>query len=50
MVVVVSLSFDLKNPEIPLKNPPFFLVVSSGAGVVVVGRVTGGKGLNSVSA
>jgi hypothetical protein len=42
-VVVVSLSFDLNNPVNPLKNP-FFFVVDSGAGVVVVGRITGGKG------
>lgn len=49
VVVVVSLSFDLKKPVIPLKNP-FFFVVSSGTGVVVVGLVTGGKGLNSASA
>jgi hypothetical protein len=48
-VVVVSLSFDLNNPVNPLKKP-FFLVVDSGAGVVVVGRVTGGKGWNSASA
>lgn len=49
VVVVVSLSLDLKRPANPLKNP-FFFVVSSGAGVVVVGRVTGGKGLYSASA
>ena len=49
VVVVVSLSLDLKRPVNPLKNP-FFFVVSSGAGVVVVGRVTGGKGLYSASA
>lgn len=48
-VVVVSLSFDLNNPVSPLKKP-FFFVVDSGAGVVVVGRVTGGKGLKSASA
>lgn len=39
VVVVVevstSLSFDLKNPVMPLKKP-FFLVVVSGASVVVV--------------
>ena len=42
-VVVVSLSFDLKIPENPLKNP-FFFVVDSGSGVVVVGLVMGCKG------
>jgi hypothetical protein len=46
-----SLSFDLKKPLIPLKNP-FFFVVASGAEVVVVVvvvRTTGGKGLKSAS-
>jgi hypothetical protein len=53
VVVVVSLSFPLKNPEIPLKNPPFFFVVVSGATVVVVVVVgvvrIGGRGLKSES-
>lgn len=54
-VVVVelsaSLSFDLKKPVIPLKNPFFFVVVSgdSVVVVVVVVRTTGGKGLKSAS-
>jgi hypothetical protein len=54
VVVVASfvLSLDLKKPEIPLKNP-FFFVVVSGSGVVVVvvvARVTVGWGLKSASA
>lgn len=48
-MVVVSLSFDLKSPVNPLKNPFFFFVVSSGASVVVVVFAIGGKRLNSAS-
>lgn len=40
--VSTSLSFDLKSPVMPLKNP-FFFVVASGASVVVV--VLGIKGI-----
>lgn len=52
VVVVVDsvLSFDLKMPVNPLKNP-FFFVVVSGCTVVVVDVVlgTGGSGLKSPS-
>lgn len=52
VVVVVDsvLSFDLKMPVNPLKNP-FFFVVVSGCTVVVVVVVlgTGGSGLKSPS-
>lgn len=51
VVVVVSLSFDLKKPVIPLKKPFFFVVVSGASVVVVVVvvRVIGGRGLKSDS-
>lgn len=50
-VVELSLSFDLKKPVMPLKNPFFFVVLSGSSVVVVVVvvRVIGGKGLKSDS-
>lgn len=51
-VVVVDsvLSFDLKMPVNPLKNPFFFVVVSGCAVVVVVVVLaTGGSGFKSPS-
>lgn len=48
-VVDSVLSFDLKIPVNPLKNPFFFVVVSGCVVVVVVVRGTGGSGFTSPS-